>query len=255
MQLSILRAVASFRMQDKEWRINTPVNQFTPSLSLEDVQRLLSPQLAEIHLTFISSMHKLCVDEATIMLLSLITLFTAESPDLIERSAVAAVQEDYILLLQRYCSWKYGPDDKGKTFANLLAKMSDLRELSDLHSDHQVRFANQDLQKLYREINNEQSSPIPTEGAVLTPPPQPDPHLNMDLNNTNQFLSAMEFSIRKSHQTLPADPVPSADPALRQLEQIEEICADLDVVEGDHQYNNDIDIDNDNIDPDSAQIQ
>ncbi len=114
MQLSILRAVASFRMTDKEWRINTPVDEFTPSLSLEDVQRLLSPQLAEMHLTFISSMQKLKVDEPTIMLLSLITLFTPERADLVARESIVKAQEQYILLLERYCHWKYGPDDKGR---------------------------------------------------------------------------------------------------------------------------------------------
>ena len=114
MQLSILRAVASFRMSEKEWRINTPVNEFTPTLSLEDVQRLLSPQLAEMHLTFISSMHKLQVDEPTIMLLSLITLFTPERADLVDRQSISRAQEEYILLLERYCNWKYGTDDKGR---------------------------------------------------------------------------------------------------------------------------------------------
>ena len=59
--------------------------------------------------------------------------------------------------------------------------MSDLRELSDVHSDHQVRFANQDLHKLYQEIDAE-----------------PRPHLNMDLNNTNHFLSAMEFRLDRA---------------------------------------------------------
>ncbi len=114
MQLSILRAVASFRMSEKEWRINTPVNEFTPTLSLEDVQRLLSPQLAEMHLTFISSMQKFQVDEPAIMLLSLITLFTPERADLIDRESIAKAQEQYILLLERYCCWKYGPGDKGR---------------------------------------------------------------------------------------------------------------------------------------------
>ena len=96
-----------------------------------------------------------------------------------------------------------------RTFANLLAKMSDLRELSDLHSDHQVRFANQDLHKLYQELDAE-----------------PRPHVNMDLNNTSHFLSAMEFSILKTHHTLPK-PEPVADPTYRELAQIEEMCAVL----------------------------
>lgn len=114
MQLSILRAVASFRMSEKEWRISTPVNEFTPALSLEDVQRLLSPQLAEMHLSFISSVQKFQVDEPTIMLLSLITLFTPERADLIDRQAIGNAQDQYILLLKRYCIWKYGPNDKGR---------------------------------------------------------------------------------------------------------------------------------------------
>lgn len=84
-----------------------------------------------------------------------------------------------------------------------------MRELSDLHSDHQVRFANQDLHKLYKEIDAE-----------------PRPHVNMDLNTTSHFLSAMEFSILKTHHTLPK-PEPVADPTYRNLGQIEEMCAGL----------------------------
>lgn len=114
MQLSILRAVASFRIDDKEWRVSTPVDEFTPSLTLEDVQRLLSPQLAEMHLTFITSMHKLRVDEPTIMLLSLITLFTPDRGDIVDREPIAKTQDEYILLLKRYCVWKYGPPDRNR---------------------------------------------------------------------------------------------------------------------------------------------
>lgn len=114
MQLSILRAVASFRMDEKEWRVGTPVDEFTPSLTLQDVQRLLTPQLAEMHLTFISSMRKLQVDEPTIMLLSLITLFTADRGDLIDRERIAKTQDDYVCMLKRYCTWKYGPSDRNR---------------------------------------------------------------------------------------------------------------------------------------------
>ena len=119
MQLSILRAVASFRIEDKEWRINTPVNEFTPSLSLQDVQRLLSPQLAEMHLTFISSMQKLQTDEPTIMLLSLITLFTPDRGELVARQAIAQAQDKFIFLLERYCAWKYGPNDRNRFFYSI----------------------------------------------------------------------------------------------------------------------------------------
>lgn len=114
--------------------------------------------------------------------------------------------------------------------------MSDLRELSDLHSDHQVRFANADLSNLYRDIDDQQQhlnaggiSPLPTASVSPVPTP-PAPHVNMDLNSTSHFLSAMEFSISKTHHTLPPEPAPTVvDPALiRSLEQIEEICADLD---------------------------
>ena len=45
------------------------------------------------------------------------------------------------------------------------------------------------------------------------------PSLNMDLNNTSHFLSAMEFSISKTHQTLP-DTTVSTDPAFKSLEQV-----------------------------------
>ena len=67
-----------------------------------------------MHLTFISAMHKIGVDEGILMMLSIIVLFTAEQPDLIDRDSIAATQDNYIMLLKRYCDWKYGPDDKGK---------------------------------------------------------------------------------------------------------------------------------------------
>lgn len=48
------------------------------------------------------------------MLLSIIVLFTAERGDLKDGPTISAVQDRYILLLMRYCSWKYGPEDKGR---------------------------------------------------------------------------------------------------------------------------------------------
>jgi len=210
MQLSILRSVAAFKISDKVWFGKCTEQQPAPILRLEDVKRLLSTELAEMHVEFISSMQKLQVDEPTLMLLSLITLFNSEKHGLINTQMISNAQDYYILLLRRYCNWKYGLDDKHRTHTKLLAKMSDLRALSDVHSDHQVRLSMESLKQIYNAVDN----------------PIRPPHLNMNLDNRAEFLSALEFSILKSSNTIKDEPE-RKDPAFHDLEFIEQICAGL----------------------------
>ena len=79
------------------------------------------------------------------MLLALITLFSNENDRLEDAQLIGRFQDRYISLLQRYCDWKYGPVDGKRTLARLLSLMSDLREISDMHSDHELRLANQEI--------------------------------------------------------------------------------------------------------------
>ena len=152
MQLSILRAVISFNPCSSEWRINLPVNHFSPKLDLQDVKQLMSPQMVELHLKFICSMKKLKPDEAIIMLLALITLFSNENDRLEDAQLIGRFQDRYISLLQRYCDWKYGPVDGKRTLARLLSLMSDLREISDMHSDHELRLANHEILEIHQQV-------------------------------------------------------------------------------------------------------
>ena len=98
MQLSILRSVAAFKISDKVWFGKCTEQQPAPILRLEDVKRLLSTELAEMHVEFISSMQKLQVDEPTLMLLSLITLFNSEKHGLIN-TQVLSIYYQYIIFI------------------------------------------------------------------------------------------------------------------------------------------------------------
>jgi hypothetical protein len=74
------------------------------------MKHLASPELFEMHMSFITKIQKHQVDEPTTMLLLLIVMFYPERSDIEEVDKVSAAQEKYSELLQKYVNWRYGPD-------------------------------------------------------------------------------------------------------------------------------------------------
>lgn len=74
------------------------------------MKNLVSPELFEMHMSFIQKIQKLKADEPTIMLLLLIVMFYPERSDLEDVATVSAAQEKYCELLRKYVNWRYGPE-------------------------------------------------------------------------------------------------------------------------------------------------
>lgn len=73
------------------------------------------------------------VDEPTIMLLGLITLFTPEREGLSKPYWIEKTQGKYTSMIGRYMKWRYGAGRSKLLFGKLLTKLCDLRELSEFH--------------------------------------------------------------------------------------------------------------------------
>ncbi len=72
------------------------------------MQRLVSRELFEMHITFIFHMKRLRIDEPIAMLLIMTVLFSPERIPVEDKVKINRSQEKYLLLLKKYVSWKFG---------------------------------------------------------------------------------------------------------------------------------------------------
>lgn len=103
----------------------------------KDFERLHGATVTRKHFDTICSLLSLNADEQIITLLSLVTFFTVDDHYLLgssrEGAQVLAIQEHFIELLKRYVHWKMGSDTSEKAFARYILKLSDVREVNNLH--------------------------------------------------------------------------------------------------------------------------
>lgn len=143
--MCLLRGALAFDPVKNCWP-NTDMSVYkdSPVLKVEDVTKMVSSAVIEKHIEFIHFVQRLGVDEATIMLLVLVVLFTSRPslsrPDLVENRQIY-----YSSLLKRYVDWRFGADHSQNLFNKLLTKLSDLRELSESHNRQTLHFGNEFL--------------------------------------------------------------------------------------------------------------
>ena len=123
LEMSILRLTLDFNPTVSSWSSGLHLDNFTP---------LTSSVASQMTADFITSLQKLGVDELTIMLLSLVVLFTADRSILLRTQVIEKHQIHFALLLQRYSVWRCGRDQSQIIFGKCLTKLNDLRELSEL---------------------------------------------------------------------------------------------------------------------------
>lgn len=73
------------------------------------MEKLVSKDLYHMHMQFINGIQELNADEPTVMILLLIVLFYPERGPLEQQEHISKVQEKYLLLLNKYVQWRYGP--------------------------------------------------------------------------------------------------------------------------------------------------
>lgn len=72
------------------------------------MQRLVSRELFEMHITFIFHMKRLRIDEPIAMLLIMTVLFSPERIPVNNLAKIGRSQERYLMLLKKYVNWKFG---------------------------------------------------------------------------------------------------------------------------------------------------
>ncbi len=100
-----------------------------------DILRLIwSEEIFFKTIQFLKSMHDLKIDEATLILVLPLILFSPDRLNLVNKKRVAELQSQYSLILKKYMIWKYGKSHTIKLFPVILLKLIELRTLHVMHS-------------------------------------------------------------------------------------------------------------------------
>lgn len=101
-----------------------------------DFDQLHGESVKRKHFDTITALLALHADEPIITMLALIAFFTLDDQEenvSCEAAEIVAMQEHFIDLLKRYVHWKLGPGGSEKIFARYILKLSDVREVNNLH--------------------------------------------------------------------------------------------------------------------------
>lgn len=116
-----------------------------------DFELLHGPLVTRKHLDTISSLLALNADEQIIALLSLVAFFTLDGNQFVDSVSVDRIQfiqEHFIDLLKRYIQWKFGMELSEKVFARFILKLSDVREVNNLHKVARLRLSNDEIHQV-----------------------------------------------------------------------------------------------------------
>lgn len=143
LEMSLLRVALVFDPVNNCWpNRNLPMYRDSPVLYLSDISRLTSPRLHQKNVDFIYWIRQTGVDEPTVMLLTMVVLFTPERAGISRKKSVEKFQLHYTTLMQHYMKWRFGPDKCKSLFSKLLTKLSDLRELRDSYDSQNLQLGN-----------------------------------------------------------------------------------------------------------------
>ena len=140
LEMCVLRGALVYDPLKNRWpNANMSMYKDAPVLKLGNIGHMTSSRIFHMHMEFINCIQQMGVDEPTIMLLVLIVLFTPERAGLIRANWIEKYQAYYTSLLERYMSWRFGMPRSKFMFSKLLTKLSDLRELSEIHTSHNLQ--------------------------------------------------------------------------------------------------------------------
>ncbi|GAB6025821.1 hypothetical protein CHUAL_011797 [Chamberlinius hualienensis] len=155
-ELCLIRAVYAYDDVNNCWpNINIPLYRDCPILKASDLQRIVSPELHEMHTRFNDSMREMNLDENAIMLFLMVALFTPDRPGLEAEAQISAIQERYLGILKKYITWKYSPEVSSKLYPKILLKLPDLRQLNDSHTESQLRLMEEEVTEIQRHVVGE----------------------------------------------------------------------------------------------------
>ncbi|XP_021952466.1 retinoic acid receptor beta isoform X2 [Folsomia candida] len=225
LEMVMLRGALSFDIENHRWpNTNLEFLKNCPQLRVQDMQNLVSPELFEMHMSFIKRIQNLKVDEPTVMLLLLIVMFYPERSELEDVAKVNKAQEKYCELLSKYVNWRYGKEGK-KLYPKLLTQLSNLRQLNDLHTEYHLNLAEKEVNVIRQDLTQLHLNPYPqwkivtTENSPATTAPHspqfPPLHPTADEASPPSFHPPQvgEYSLPLSHpqQQTPTTPPGSSN--------------------------------------------
>lgn len=105
------------------------------SIQLDMFRLIWSEDVFEKTIGFLKSMMEMRIDEATLILILPLILFSPDRRDLKNRHKIYLNQAKYSYLLKKYMIWKYGLNQETiKLYNRLLLKLIELRTLHEMHS-------------------------------------------------------------------------------------------------------------------------
>uniref|UniRef100_A0A1E1X4I4 Putative nuclear hormone receptor 48 n=1 Tax=Amblyomma aureolatum TaxID=187763 RepID=A0A1E1X4I4_9ACAR len=127
-ELMLLRSVMSYDAERDCWKGPDP-----RLMSIRvDILKEARGNVYEEHKRFINAFRpEWRLDENIMLLLSAITLFTPERPNLVHRDVVMFEQDTYLYLLRRYLDTRYSGCDSRSVFLQLIRNLEDMRTLNE----------------------------------------------------------------------------------------------------------------------------
>ena len=151
-ELLILRSVITFD-KEKQHFLDPCDNEEQSAMNLEQLKKAEGSGLFEDHMKFVHSLAvELQADQVTLILLLVVSLFSPDRPNLLNKDLVAAEQEKYSNLLMKYLEATYPSIYALRLFPRLLMKLTDIRNLNEEHSQVLLKVNPESIQPLMQEV-------------------------------------------------------------------------------------------------------
>ena len=149
-ELLILRSVITYD-REKGHFLDPSDREETSALNIEQFTKV-EGGLFEDHMKFVKSALEMGADQTCLILLLIISLFSPDRPNLLNKEQIGDEQEKYSQLLFKYLCTVYQPGTAQRMFPKLLMKLTDIRNLNEEHSQVLLKVNPICLQPLMQEV-------------------------------------------------------------------------------------------------------
>ncbi|OXA44789.1 Thyroid hormone receptor beta [Folsomia candida] len=179
MEMAILRDSVIYDFTAHAYTCNSDVDQY-PEVTVEECDMLWPGEISDMYVQLCTRIQTLCPDEASIMLLTPLVLFSDSGgndscTEFEDRSAINSAQEYYSRLLEKYLKKVYG-DEKGKQiFPRLLSKLPDVTQASQLHQGIPLNMTEDQMGKITPKSKRSDKKPRLSEKLEMRSFPKDSP--------------------------------------------------------------------------------
>ena len=152
-ELLILRSVIAFD-KEKQQFLEMGDSEDVSGMSLEQLRRAENGTgLFDEHMKFVKSLLvDLNADQVMMILLLIISLFSPDRPNLLNKEAVWEQQEKYSLLLKKYLETQFPLAIAQVAYPKFLMKLTEIRNLNEGHSQVLLKVNPEGIQPLMQEV-------------------------------------------------------------------------------------------------------